>query len=198
MGKNAWVYIKDMGKDVSFMIFKLQVKEYTSRIPASIFLKLRKSSFSEVASWAHVHPRSLTSYVKKLLKREINWEVFKDQKVIRLGIDEHCASKKNEAILICELVSSTPLVILDNYRKEDLVKFLNKIPSWVKKRIDEVSIDMKASYKNAIEEALGPYVKIVADPFHVVRDANKRVDEMRRVCEEVYFAQTGAGKKIPK
>ena len=37
-----------------------------------------------------------------------------------------------------------------------------------------------------------------ADPFHVVRDANKRVDGMRRVCEEVYFYQNGARKKIPK
>jgi len=170
----------------------------TSNMLLSSFIKLRRSSFSEVADWLKVHPHSLISYTKKLIKGQLNWEVFQEQKVIRLGIDEHSASKKRMIILIVELVSSTPVAMLENYRKEDLVKFLESIPLWVRQRIDEASIDMKASYKNAIEEVLGPDVKICADPFHVVRDANKRVDEMRRVCEEVYFYQNGTRKKIPK
>jgi len=49
--------------------------------------------------------------------------------------------------------------------------------------MDEVAIDLNSGYKNATRKAF-PHVGIVADPFHVVRDANKRLDDERKVAEE--------------
>ena len=46
--------------------------------------------------------------------------------------------------------------------------------------MDDVIVDLKAGWKNAIQVALPSNVGIVADPFHVVRGANKRLDEERR------------------
>lgn len=102
------------------------------------------------------------------------------------------------ALLIVELVSSTPVAILESHTKEELVHFLKKIPAWVTQRMDEVVIDLQAGYRNAVEEALSSHVKIASDPFHVVRDANKRLDEERRASEEVYFATEGVRRRIPK
>ena len=58
-------------------------------------------------------------------------------------------------------------------------------------------IDLNSGYKNAIRKALS-HVRIVADPFHVVRDANKRLDDKRKVAEEVYFALNNTRRRIPK
>ncbi|RLE09107.1 ISL3 family transposase, partial [Candidatus Aerophobetes bacterium] len=56
-------------------------------------------------------------------------------------------------------------------------------------------IDLNSGYKNAIRKALS-HVRIVADPFHVVRDANKRLDDERKVAEEVYFALNNTRRRI--
>ena len=58
-------------------------------------------------------------------------------------------------------------------------------------------IDLNSGYKNAIKKAL-PQLMVVADPFHVVRDANKRLDDERKVAEEVYFVLEGKRIRIPK
>ena len=57
---------------------------------------------------------------------------------------------------------------------------------------------MKLSYKNAIEQVLGYQVKIYTDPFHLAKDANKRVDEERMASEAAYFSEKGTKKRIPK
>ena len=55
------------------------------------------------------------------------------------------------ALLVVELVSSTPIVVLPTYKKEKLLHFLNKIPSYAKRKIDEVVIELNQGYKNAIK-----------------------------------------------
>ena len=171
----------------------------TAHMLVSIFDRLRRLSFKQVAEWTGMNHRTLRNYAKRFLKKELNWEVFRNQEKIRLGLDEHSISgKRKMALLIVELVSSTPVAVLESHKKEELVRFLEKVPSWVKERMDEMVIDLQAGYRNAIQEALPSHVKIVADPFHVVRDANKRLDEERRVSEEVYFAMKGVRRRIPK
>lgn len=68
----------------------------------------------------------------------------------------------------------------------------------MKERIEELSVDIKVSYRNAIEEILGPKVRICADLFHVGRAVNNRVGEMRKVSEEVHFLRRQRGRKSPK
>ena len=159
----------------------------TSHMLISIFDRLKRLSFEQLTAWAGMSQQTLRKYAKRFLKKEVNWEVFQDQEKIRLGLDEHSISgRRKMALLVVELVSSTPVAVLESHRKEEFVRFLEKVPTWVKERIDEVVIDLQAGYRNAVQEALPSHVKIVADPFHVVRDPNKRVDEERRVSEEVY------------
>ena len=171
----------------------------TAHMLVSIFDRLKSLSFKQVAEWTGMSHRTLRKYTKRFLKSELDWNVFQDQEKIRLGMDEHSISgRRKMALLVVELVSSTPVAVLESHRKEELVHFLETIPAWVKERMDEVVIDLQAGYRNAVQEALPSQVKIASDPFHVVRDANKRVDEQRRVLEEVYFAMKGVRRRIPK
>jgi len=63
-----------------------------------------------------------------------------------------------------DLVSSTPIAVLYTHKKEELAGFLDKIPPYAKRKIDEVVIDLNSGYKNAIRKAL-PHVRIAQDPF---------------------------------
>jgi len=160
--------------------------------------RLRYSSFKQVAEWSGMSPATLRSYTRRYLRNELDWKVFQNQEKIRLGIDEHSISgRKKMALLIVELVSSTPIAFLYTHKKEELLRFFDRIPPYTKRKIDEVVIDLNQGYKNAIRKAL-THTKIIADPFHLVRDANKRVDDERKVAEEVYFALNGRRIKIPK
>ncbi|MBI4757768.1 MAG: transposase [Chloroflexi bacterium] len=43
-----------------------------------------------------------------------------------------------------------------------------------------VCIDMKASFKEVVREVL-PQAQVVVDPFHLIADASRRLDETRRL-----------------
>jgi len=170
----------------------------TSFMLLSILDRLRSSSFKQVANLCGISPTTLRKYARILLKNELDWRIFQNQEKIRLGIDEHSISgRKKMALLVVELVSSTPIAVLYTHKKEEFLRFLDTIPSYAKRKIDEVVIDLNQGYKNAIRKAL-PQVRVVADPFHVVRDANKRLDDERRIAEEVYFVLEGRRIRIPK
>ena len=63
-----------------------------------------------------------------------------------------------------------------------LKKFLTKIP---RDKVREVCIDMKEGLRKAAE-AVFPSARVVVDPFHVVADSNKRMDEARRIEQDVH------------
>ena len=61
-------------------------------------------------------------------------------------------------------------------------KFLTKIP---RDKVREVCIDMKDGLRKAAE-TIFPLAKVVVDPFHIIADSNKRMDEARRIEQGVY------------
>ncbi|MGQ9546300.1 MAG: transposase, partial [Dehalococcoidia bacterium] len=63
-----------------------------------------------------------------------------------------------------------------------LKDFLIKIP---RGKLKEVCIDMKDSLRKVVE-ALFPEAKVAADRFHVIADSNRRMDEARRIEQDVY------------
>jgi transposase len=76
--------------------------------------------------------------------------------------------------------------ILGNDRIATLKAFLRAVPQ---ERVKEVCIDMKASLMKLVQEMF-PLAKLVLDRFHVIADANRRVDEARRIEQDV------RGKKV--
>jgi transposase len=66
--------------------------------------------------------------------------------------------------------------ILKDDRIATLKEFLSKMP---KDKVREVCIDMEGALRKAVETEF-PLARVVADPFHVIADSNKRMDEARR------------------
>jgi len=75
------------------------------------------------------------------------------------------------------------LRILKDDRIATLKGFLIRIP---KDQVKEVCIDMKEGLRK-LAEALFPEAKVVVDPFHVVADSNRRMDEARRIEQDVHL-----------
>lgn len=81
--------------------------------------------------------------------------------------------------------------ILKDDRVATLKDFLIKIP---KDKAKKVRINMKEDLRRVVE-ALFPEAKIVAAPLHIIANFNKRMDEAKRIEQEVNYRKKV---KIPK
>jgi transposase len=80
------------------------------------------------------------------------------------------------------------LAILPNDRVHTVECFLRQMPESVRQRIRAVCIDLKEAWRQVVKRVL-PHAVVVADPFHVIQDANRRVDEARLVEQQVTGAR---------
>lgn len=83
---------------------------------------------------------------------------------------------------ITEVKQRKVLGILRDDRIATLKKFLSKIPG---DKGREVCIDMKDGLRKAVETVFTS-ARVVVDPFHVIADSNKRMDEARRIEQDVH------------
>lgn len=106
------------------------------------------------------------------------------QGLLRLGIDEHSFRGRDMAVTVTLLHPVRQVVsILPDDRKVTLLGFLCRLPESVKGRIAEVCIDMRPSFKGVVEIAL-PGAMVVVDHFHVIQDANRRLEQARLLEQE--------------
>lgn len=161
--------------------------------------RLADSSFKATNKRIGISYGGLTSLLKKVFTLEtINWADQQVNDVIRLGIDEHHLGKKNKYLVtIANLLTGKPVHILPDDKQKTLATFLKQLPEQVKDRIEEVAIDMRRSFLQAVVKEL-PKTRIVIDHFHLIQDANRRVNEARKIEEDVEEKIKGNGpKRIP-
>lgn len=171
----------------------------------SVFVKhhvlecLTDSSFKTTSKRIGISYGSLTSLLKKVFTlATINWQEQKVKEKIRLGIDEHHLGRKNKYLVtIANLLTGKPVHILPDDKQRTLSNFLKQLPEDVKETIEEVCIDMRKSFLTSIAKEL-PKARIVIDHFHIIQDANRRVNEARKIEEDVEEKIRGNGPgKIP-
>ena len=92
---------------------------------------------------------------------------------------------------VTEVKKRRMLGILRDDRIATLKIFLKRIPG---EKVKEVCIDMKESLRKVAEEVF-PKAKVVVDPFHVIPDSNRRMDEARRIEQDVRWKKRV---RIPK
>lgn len=161
--------------------------------------RLSDSSFSKTKERIGISYGFLTSLLKKVFTLgTINWQEQKVKDVIRLGIDEHHPGRKNKYLVtIANILTGKPVHILPDDRQSTLVAFFRQLPTTVKDVIEEIAVDMRKSFITAIEREL-PNTRIVIDYFHVIQDANRRVNEARKIEDDVEEKVKGNGpRKIP-
>lgn len=151
---------------------------------------LSSHSFRQVEKRYGVSDKASRGMLKKL-ELVPDWEEELRGRRIRLGIDEHSFRGRDLVITVTNLRRRRVITVLPDDRQETLRRFLSQIPGSIRGKIEEVCIDIKPGFIAAVEKEL-PGSSIVLDRFHVIHDANRRVDEARRIEQEA------ARKPIPK
>jgi transposase len=152
--------------------------------------QLKDRSFSQVTRDLGVSYTSL----RRLLEKEIDAEAssfLPREEEIFLGIDEHSFKHQELVYMVTEVKKRRILRILKEDRIATLKGFLIKIP---RDKVKEACVDMKESLRK-VAEALFPEAKVVVDPFHVIADSNKRIDEARIIEQDVHLRRNV---QIPK
>ena len=114
---------------------------------------------------------------EKLLWRE------KPPRELALGIDDHSFRGPKLVHTVTDLSAHSPLTILPDSRQQTLHRFLNSMPEQQKQQVREVCIDMDRLLLRAVEKTL-PLANVVVDHFHLIHDANHRLDEARKIEQE--------------
>ena len=162
----------------------------TKQAEAEALWQLKDRSFNQVRRELGISYSTL----RRLLEMEIDEEALgfiKEEQKVFLGIDEHSFRHQDMVHTVTEVKKRKVLGILRDDRIATLKMFLKKIPQ---DKVKEVCIDMKESLRKAAEEAF-PKAKVVVDHFHVVADSNRRMDEARKMEQDVLRKKKV---KIPK
>jgi transposase len=162
----------------------------TKQAEAEALWQLKERSFSQVSKELGISYSTL----RRLLEREIDEEalgLIKEEEELFLGIDEHSFRHQDMVYTVTEVKKRKVLGILRDDRIATLKMFLKNIPQ---ERVKELCIDMKESLRKLAEQVF-PKAKVVADHFHVVADSNRRMDEARRIEQDVLGKKKV---KIPK
>lgn len=98
-----------------------------------------------------------------------------------LGIDEISLKKRHRqfVLVISDISSRSILAVLPDRHKDTLEKWLNELTEEQRRAIKFVSIDMWAPYAQAIRTKL-PKSRLTVDRFHVMKQLNERLGQMRR------------------
>lgn len=156
--------------------------------PGELYLRqeLQTQSFGTVSRKTGVGYWALRRVLERSVE-PISWERLLEQSGghgLRLGVDEHSFRHQDMVITVTEVAQHRVLTLLPDDRCRTLETFLMGIPAQVREQIREVCIDMKEGFRKSIQRCL-PQAKVVVDPFHVIQDANNRLDEARQLEQQL-------------
>lgn len=150
---------------------------YTKHFEEAVVKELSKGNFLDVSKKFGVSSHTLLS----ILERRAQSIEIPDGELI-LNVDEHSFSGRDLKITIGAANHRKILAVLDDDNQATLERYFKSWPEEAKSRVLEVCIDMKASYLSVLKETF-PEAKIVVDRFHVVKEMNRQVDEMRKILQ---------------
>lgn len=167
----------------------------TNSMDEQIIEYLKEVSFKGVKRRLGVSYSSSVKLLKSTINEtEVDWQKELNTPKgggVSLGIDEHSFSGHDLLITLTNLTTPKLITILQDDNKVTLDTLLATIPENLKQNIPSVAIDMKQMYKLSLKKYL-PNTKITVDHFHVIYDANKRIEEERRILQGVFKS------KIPR
>lgn len=167
---------------VSFLQGK---KRHTKQLTESIVSRLKKESFRSTTEATGVRYHGLKDCLVTVVNPYLpNWSDNEKSKQFALGIDEHYVRRNRYVLSVTNLTDRKPITFLPSDRVFLFIKFLLGIPENIKNNITEVCFDMKDGLIFAAEKYL-PKATIVIDHFHVIQDANRRLNEARKIEQDI-------------
>lgn len=107
-------------------------------------------------------------------------EIMNDLDEIYLWIDEHSFKWKDMVLVITDIKAKKVLAILDNITNKELSKRFESLSDEIKDKIKWISTDMNKWYKNVAENKI-PWIVWTVDKYHLVQEANRMVDDVRKM-----------------
>jgi transposase len=93
----------------------------------------------------------------------------------RLALDEAAHRRGSQALatIVCDLDRRRVLDVVDGRDRRTIERYLRSRPAEQRRALETISIDPYEAYRQAVRAAL-PAVRIVVDPFHLVRGRQQR------------------------
>ncbi len=148
-------------------------KRTTKRYRQHLAQQARERPIAQIAEQEQVGPR----FVQECLQIQVEEQLANSGRTLDemaplptprfLGIDEFARRKGHRYdTILCDLVSRTVLDVGEGRTLEEVKKLLGRLQDPL--TVEAVSMDMSASFRPAVEQAL-PHATIVVDHFHVIQ-----------------------------
>jgi len=157
-------------------------RRQTRRFEQHIYERCLSASRQEVAEQEWLDPTTVTDIWRRWAKRKVERPFRRSVRV--LGIDEIAIRKHYEefALVLSDLERRCVVAVLDNRRKETLEQWFDSLSDEERRAIRVVSMDMWEPYYQAVKAKL-PHAEVVVDRFHVMRQLNERLTQVRRAIQ---------------
>ena len=158
-------------------------KSYTKGFARSAISMLFGCTALFVATFLGVSWNLVNSILKEWLEKKYRRRDFKN--IRRIGIDETGIGKGHKYVtIVVNLDTGEPIFVGDGKAEKALEPFWELLGKRRMYKIKAVAMDMSNAYRAAVAKNL-PKARIVFDKFHVVKMANKALDDLRiAVCRE--------------
>ena len=157
-------------------------RRHTRRFEQHIYQACLRSDCKAVAQANWLHPVTAKGIFKRWAKRTVRTKGPSPVRV--LGIDEISLKKRHKqyALVLSDLQQRCVIAVLPDRSKEHLEAWFEQLSPDERKSIQVVSIDMWNPYRQAVQAKL-PQAKLVADRFHVMKQLNDRLTQIRRAIQ---------------
>lgn len=135
------------------------------------------ATIQDISNYLHMSWHTIKQIDKEYLKKHFSRPPLKDVKYI--GIDEFAVKKGHQYnTVIVNLQSGQVIYVGEGHKKESLNPFWKRLKS-SGAQVKAAAIDMWPAYIESIKENL-PKADIVFDHFHIVKNLNTTIDEIRK------------------
>ena len=157
-------------------------RRQTRRFEQQIYRRCLRSTRQQVAEEHWLHEATVWDIFKRWAKRTQKQAATSAVRI--LGIDEISLTKGQDsyALVLSDLERRCVIAVFADRRQETLEKWLADLSPTERLAIVCVSMDMWEPYRAVIRAKLA-HAAIVADRFHVMRQLNERLTQMRRTLQ---------------
>jgi transposase len=144
---------------------------------------IRTSDVANAAAFLGVPERTLADWYYDFLQRRPNPTGTPPKVVRRIGIDELALKKKHRqyVAVIVDHDNERVLEVLENREKATILAYLRRArKEGLLAHVEEVTMDMWATYASVAREAFGANVAITIDRFHVMKNFQECLTGARR------------------
>ena len=157
-------------------------RRQTRRFEQHIYRACLDSACKAVAQANWLHPVTVKGIFKRWAKRTVRTRG--PIRVRVLGIDEISLKKRHKqyALVLSDLQQRCVIAVLPDRSKQQLEAWFDQLSPDERHSIQVVSIDMWQPYRQAVQAKV-PQAQLVADRFHVMKQLNYRLTQIRRTVQ---------------